>query len=132
MGDSRPGHRAAPTADPRLRAGRVSDATVDEIARRVVELLQERVPGRYADTATVARSLGVSSEWVRDHAGELGAIRIGDGPRGPLRFDLRRVEQALERRRVGQPSVRRGRRPGPRQTSRGVRPAAIPTDVRSW
>ena len=110
----------------------MSDETVEEIARRVVELLEGRIPARYADTGSVAGLLGVSEEWVRDHAGELGAIRIGDGPRGPLRFDLRRVEQAMERRRVGQPTVRRGRRPGPGQRSLGVRPSAVPVDVRSW
>ena len=109
----------------------MSEEAVDEIARRVVELLQDRVPARYANTATVALSLAVSEDWVRDHAGELGAIRIGDGPRGELRFDLRRVEQAMARRRVGEPPVRRGRRPGPRP-SLGAPPGAIPTDVRSW
>jgi hypothetical protein len=36
----------------------------------------------------------VSGDWVREHAAELGAIRVGDGPKGALRFDLRRVKAA--------------------------------------
>jgi hypothetical protein len=48
--------------------------------------------------------LGLSPKWVCDHAGELGALRVGDGPRRQLRFDRRRVIQALERRRVAAPA----------------------------
>ena len=48
--------------------------------------------------------LGVSEDWVRDHAAELGAIRVGDGPRGMLRFEAARVRTALERRRVDRSS----------------------------
>lgn len=85
------------------------------IARQVAELLAHggAVP-RYLDTAAVARMLGCSEEWVRDHAAEFGAVRLGDGPEGALRFDVGRVDQALERRRVaGAKRARRRTRPGP-------------------
>ena len=73
----------------------LSAADVDAIAARVVELLREepRV-GRHVDTTAVATMLGVSGDWVREHAAELGAVRLGDGPKGALRFDLRRVKAA--------------------------------------
>lgn len=44
------------------------------------------------DAATVAQKLGVSRDCVYSHADELGGRRLGDGPRGRLRFDL---EQAF-------------------------------------
>jgi hypothetical protein len=77
----------------------------ESVARRAVALLAEEglLPaGRYVDTAAVARHVGVSEDWVRDHAAELGAIRVGDGPTGALRFDARKVRGALERRRLRQ------------------------------
>jgi hypothetical protein len=47
---------------------------------------------RLVDAATVAHALGVTRGCVYDHAAELGGERIGNGPRGRLRFDL---DQAL-------------------------------------
>lgn len=83
---------------------------VEAIARRVVDLLDSPAVGeRYLDTPAVARMLGVSEEWVRDHSGELGAIRLGDGPRGALRFELERIRRALDRRRLAAPRQERPR-----------------------
>src|SRR5688572_23491088 len=42
----------------------------------------------------VASRYGVSAEWVRDHQGELGVVRLGDGPRPRLRFDPVKVAEA--------------------------------------
>lgn len=47
---------------------------------------------RLVDAEVVASALGVSRECVYTHAKELGGHRIGNGPRGRLRFDL---DQAL-------------------------------------
>jgi hypothetical protein len=49
---------------------------------------------RLVDAQTVARALGVSRDCVYAHAAELGGQRIGDGPRGRLRFDLDRALEA--------------------------------------
>ncbi|MGI8730822.1 MAG: hypothetical protein ACR2LK_12685 [Solirubrobacteraceae bacterium] len=67
--------------------------TVDAIARRVVDLLREEQLGapRLADASQLARLLGVERSWIYDHATQLGAIRLGDGPRGRLRFDVDRA-----------------------------------------
>lgn len=89
---------------------------VDAIAERVVELLAAARPApTYLGTAGDAAMLDVSDEWVRDHAAEIGAIRLGDGPRGQLRFDVNRVRDALERRRLRTEPRRRPRRPAPRR-----------------
>jgi hypothetical protein len=112
----------------------VTDAVLEAIARRVAHLVVDvvREPFRLLDSQAVACMLGVSEDWVRDHAAELGAIRVGDGPRGMLRFEVARVRTALERRRVDRSSetarapLRSSRR------SRGVALAAVPDDVKDW
>ena len=82
------------------QAFELDPAVIEEIAdrlsrrhrRRVVEVLRERDEARRArrpawlDAQEVARQLGVSREWVYEHADELGAMRIGSGPRPRLRF----------------------------------------------
>lgn len=78
-------------------------ALVEAVARRVVELLREdglAAPPepRLLDAAEVAERFGVSPEWVRDHADDLGAVRLGDGPRPRLRFDPDAVRSALSAR----------------------------------
>lgn len=50
--------------------------------------------------ATLAGLLGVSRDYVYEHATDLGALRLGDGPRARLRFDPDRARAAL----VGTPS----------------------------
>ena len=123
-------------ADPAANAGtqEAAEATAEEIARRVAELVDDRIrePFRLLDTKTVARMLAVSEEWVREHAAELGAVRVGDGPKGALRFDAARVRAALERRRLDRPKERQRRRPGQRRRSLGLVPAAVPADVKDW
>ena len=48
------------------------------------------------DAATVARELGVSRDYVYRNAAYLGAVRVPGKKRGPVRFDLARVREALE------------------------------------
>ena len=57
--------------------------------------------GELVDASEVARRFGVSRGWVYEHAGELGALRLGGGPRPRLRFELAAVDAAL-RSGVGQ------------------------------
>jgi hypothetical protein len=51
--------------------------------------------GRLVDAAVVADALGISRDCVYAHAAELGGKRIGEGPRGRLRFDLDQALAAL-------------------------------------
>lgn len=84
---------------------------------------------RLVDTATVAGMLGVTPEWVREHASELGAVRLSKGPRAPLRFDPDQVRERVMERRVGvqvQESTRR--RPGPRRKPDGVEMLPLPQE----
>ena len=69
---------------------------------------------RLLTTAEVADLLAMSEDWVRDHAGELGAIRAG-GSRAPLRFEPEAIEEWKATQRVAGPEVRvtRPRRPRP-------------------
>lgn len=53
-------------------------------------------PGQLITASQVATGLGVTRDWVYEHAGELGAIRLGSGHRPRLRFDPRLVAQAIE------------------------------------
>lgn len=80
----------------------------------LADLVAERVAARIADQPTppistlidaaeVARRFDVSAAWVREHAADLGAVRLGDGPRARLRFDPETAAMALTSR-----SIRRG------------------------
>ena len=48
---------------------------------------------RLVDAAAVAEFLAVSRDYVYAHAAELGARRLGTGPRARLRFDLADVDR---------------------------------------
>lgn len=85
------------------RSGAVAAVDVEAIARRVVEMLGDRLIVGLAngpdlvDAAELARRLGTRRSWIYSHAAELGAIRLGAGPRPRLRFD---ASVAMERVRV--------------------------------
>jgi hypothetical protein len=83
-------------------------------------LTAERRPAsqRYVDAATVARLFGVERAWVYAHKDELGALRLGEGRRARLRFDLQQVTAALERRQEA--GSRRAGRPA-KYSARGPR-----------
>lgn len=89
----------------------LTDHDVDRIARRLADYLagggrrdaggglsdsiKERRAGAMLSAAEVAEHLGVDRGWVYEHAAELGAQRLGDGPRGRLRFPLEAVDLAF-------------------------------------
>jgi fumarylacetoacetate (FAA) hydrolase family protein len=81
----------------------LSDGDVEAIAEATAARLAEIVsaaPGSFAlvDARQLARDLGVSLDYVYAHATELGAMRLGTGPKARIRFDLDRARQALETR----------------------------------
>jgi hypothetical protein len=80
-----------------LEASTLDPATIRAIAREVARLTG---PGGGLLTASeVAVAFNVARGWVYAHADELGAIRLGDGPRPRLRFDPTVVTQRLQARR---------------------------------
>lgn len=96
------------------------------VAARMLELLQPvledlaaaRPSGALVDAATLGRQLGVSRQFVYDHAEELGVLRLGSGGRPTLRFELETAKRAWQRiaddrsesRVQATPPVRRKRR----------------------
>jgi hypothetical protein len=50
--------------------------------------------------ADVAQWLALGEGWVREHAPELGGVKVGDDPRAPLRFTRDRVLDWIESRRL--------------------------------
>ena len=90
----------------RRAAAELTPQAIEQIAQRVAQLLRHELQPAEAtdeptgvlnppevkpplvDAATVAVALGVSRIFVYDHAYELGGRRLGNGPRGRLRFDL--------------------------------------------
>ncbi len=82
----------------------MSPEFVDAVARRMMELGAPVTPDESASladlltVAEVARRLNVSHQWVYAHKQDLGAIRLGDGPKARLRFDATAVLAELSRR----------------------------------
>lgn len=70
--------------------------SVNAVAERVVQLLRSGPVGvTMIDATEVARRLGVSPSYVYNHADDLGAVRLGDGPKPRLRFDPDKVTEAF-------------------------------------
>jgi hypothetical protein len=98
---------------------RLDDASIEALARRVVELLRSEDVGRerrdhddqrLLDPSEVARRFGVSRAYVYEHGTELGAIRLGHGPRPRLRFDPALVSERLAASSsAAKPEPRRGK-----------------------
>ncbi len=94
----------------------IADRLIDAIVERVVEAIRSegnvrptREATAWLDAREVAQRLGVSREWVYEHAEELGASRIGTGPRPRLRF-------APTCSKPGQASGRPPKRPADRRS----------------
>lgn len=48
----------------------------------------------------VATWLALGEGWVRQHAAELGGVKVGDDPRAPLRFTRAGVQEWIENWRL--------------------------------
>jgi hypothetical protein len=79
----------------RCKAVMLDDEDIEAIADRVAAKLRQRTDG-LVGVRDVARALGMSRGWVYRNADELGAQRLGGGPKPALRFDLARtLERAV-------------------------------------
>jgi hypothetical protein len=94
----------------RRAAAELTPEAIEQIAQRVAQLLRHSEPSRsdrntgLLDAGQLARQLGTTRAWVYEHANELGAITLGDGPRPRLRFDPEIAAQALQARRRPKPA----------------------------
>ena len=76
----------------------LSEAEIEAVATRVADLLKgQQSNAELVDAAAIARLFGVSRDFVYQHADELGAVRLGGGPKARLRFDPARVGRVLRK-----------------------------------
>jgi hypothetical protein len=76
------------------------DRLADLLAERLAARLSGLTPARaepLVDAAEIARLHGKTRSWVYEHAGDLGAVRLGSGPRPRLAFSPARVAERLEK-----------------------------------
>jgi hypothetical protein len=75
------------------------EAIAEATARKLLEIIATP-PTTFGlvGARELAEGLGVSLDYVYAHATELGAMRLGSGPKARIRFDLDRARQALEAR----------------------------------
>jgi hypothetical protein len=139
----------------RRAAAEIAPESIERIAQRVAQLLHHDRPAPIASTHLVdanqlASHLGLTRAWVYEHAHELGAIRVGSGPRARLRFDLAAATAALtapeprsrqaDRQSPATNRPQRHTRPNPRPDlpllpvheprMRGVSPRPVSTSMR--
>jgi hypothetical protein len=74
----------------------LADLLADRLAARLSLVTASR-PEPLVDAAEIARLNGKTRSWVYEHAGELGAVRLGSGPRPRLGFSPARVAQQLHK-----------------------------------
>ena len=75
------------------------DRLADLLAERLAVRLSGLAPARgepLVDAAEIARLHGRTRSWVYEHAGELGAVRLGAGSRPRLGFWPSRVDEYLQ------------------------------------
>lgn len=100
----------------------------DLIADRLAERLSSSPPtAALVDVKALASLLGVSADFVYEHARELGGVKLGSGPRAPWRFDVQTARDAMASRSPKSPASppRRSRRRRPAKTPSGVPLLAI-------
>jgi hypothetical protein len=68
---------------------------VEAVAERVAERLRGVSGDGLVDAGALAVELGVARSFVYEHADELGARRLGNGPRARLRFDVETAREAI-------------------------------------
>lgn len=74
----------------------IDQAQLELLADMVAERLRgPRLDGRLVGVREVAAFLDVEESYVYEHAVELGARRLGDGPKARLRFSLREVDERV-------------------------------------
>lgn len=101
---------------------------VEAVAEHIAELVTSTRPNvGLVDARSLAQELGVARDWVYANAERLGGVRLGNGPRARLRFDVGKAREALVAGRQddqptnGEPPRRRRGRP-----RREVMPAGVP------
>jgi hypothetical protein len=120
----------------------LAEVVAPSIARLVLEAIVDtpttvrsspgaREGGAHLLTAAqVADRFAVGRAWVYQHAEELGARRLGQGPKPRLRFDAHEVAAALDSREACQ-RPRRARSSGPRTRPHWSSQRLVPDPLKS-
>jgi hypothetical protein len=96
----------AATSVRRERPPDYDNKALDRLADLIADRLTARLGGRtdaadradpLVDAAEIARLHGKTRSWVYEHAGELGAVRLGSGPRPRLAFSPAHVAEQLQK-----------------------------------
>lgn len=102
-------HIERETTSARALLAALDDAALDRLAERLADRLAPKVARLVAvadepshavglvDAAAAARELGVRRTYVYEHADRLGVVRIGQGRKPRLRFDLTVARAAIAR-----------------------------------
>jgi len=118
----------------------VAEAAVPAIAigvtAHVAAMLSEATAApptpQTVDAATLAAHLGVTRGFIYEHAQQLGGVRLGNGPRPRLRFDLHHALEAWNARSTSERSqatrtpAAAGQTPARRPARIGRRAARLP------
>jgi N-formylglutamate amidohydrolase len=120
MSQNQPDRAFDMAADDRVLTDGDVEAIAEATATRLAEIVSS-TPGTFAlvDARQLARDLGVSLDYVYAHATELGAMRLGSGPKARIRFDLNRARQHSRPGQAG-PTVGAGGRANPLANGRPV------------
>ena len=88
--------------DRALTDRRLTDADVEAVALRVVDILDARTGAdrRLVSAQVLAKMFDLDPRWVRAHGHKLGGRRMGDGPRARWRFDPVEARHHLDAWRV--------------------------------
>jgi len=93
-----------------VTAVRLDPETIEALAARVAELVGLGTVDPLVTAEQLAEHLGVERGFVYRHANRLGAIRLGEGERAPVRFRLAEAEQAWTSRSTSERSLTPERR----------------------
>lgn len=86
----------------------IAEAIADVLAERgLVVYAGPSASARVLSAREVSKLLGRSAPWVYDHATELGAIRMGNGPKARIGFDLANIEQWKRDNQIRPPQPRK-------------------------
>ena len=96
----------------------IAEAVADVLAERgLVVYAGPSASARVLTAREVSKLLGRSAPWVYAHATELGAIRMGNGPKARIGFDLASIEQWKRDNQIHPPEARRPPRRRPRRNT---------------